>query len=245
MRTLKLTKDSQKNILESLLKRSPNNYTEYESTVNEIINNVKENRDKAVFEYTKKFDKADVDASNIRVTEEEIKEAYELVDEKLLAVIKKALVNIRKYHEKQLQNSWFTTEDGIILGQKVTPIAKAGVYVPGGKAVYPSSVLMNVLPAKVAGVEKIVMCTPCGADGKVYPSTLVAANEAGVDEIYKVGGAQAIACGRAIPPGGSTGDTPKGRSSGSRRCSSSPPAARRAPCGTGSPPAPWPVSRRR
>ena len=193
MRILKLTKDSQKNILESLLKRSPNNYTEYESTVNEIINNVKENRDKAVFEYTKKFDKADVDASNIRVTEEEIKEAYELVDEKLLAVIKKALVNIRKYHEKQLQNSWFTTEDGIILGQKVTPIAKAGVYVPGGKAVYPSSVLMNVLPAKVAGVEKIVMCTPCGADGKVYPSTLVAANEAGVDEIYKVGGAQAIA----------------------------------------------------
>ena len=193
MRTLKLTKDSQKNILESLLKRSPNNYTEYESTVNEIINNVKENRDKAVFEYTKKFDKADVDASNIRVTEEEIKEAYELVDEKLLAVIKKALINIRKYHEKQLQNSWFTTEDGIILGQKVTPIAKAGVYVPGGKAVYPSSVLMNVLPAKVAGVEKIVMCTPCGADGKVYPSTLVAANEAGVDEIYKVGGAQAIA----------------------------------------------------
>ncbi len=193
MRTLKLTKDSQKNILESLLKRSPNNYTEYESTVNEIINNVKENRDKAVFEYTKKFDKADVDASNIRVTEEEIKEAYELVDEKLLAVIKKALVNIRKYHEKQLQNSWFTTEDGIILGQKVTPIAKAGVYVPGGKTVYPSSVLMNVLPAKVAGVEKIVMCTPCGADGKVYPSTLVAANEAGVDEIYKVGGAQAIA----------------------------------------------------
>lgn len=152
MRTLKLTKDSQKNILESLLKRSPNNYTEYESTVNEIINNVKENRDKAVFEYTKKFDKADVDASNIRVTEEEIKEAYELVDEKLLAVIKKALINIRKYHEKQLQNSWFTTEDGIILGQKVTPIAKAGVYVPGGKAVYPSSVLMNVLPAKVAGV---------------------------------------------------------------------------------------------
>lgn len=193
MRILKLTKDSQKNILESLLKRSPNNYTEYESTVNEIINNVKENRDKAVFEYTKKFDKADVDASNIRVTEKEIKEAYELVDEELLAVIKKALVNIRKYHEKQLQNSWFTTEDGIILGQKVTPIAKAGVYVPGGKAVYPSSVLMNVLPAKVAGVEKIVMCTPCGADGKVYPSTLVAANEAGVDEIYKVGGAQAIA----------------------------------------------------
>ena len=193
MRILKLTKDSKQNILENLLKRSPNNYTEYESSVNEIINNVRENRDKALFDYTKKFDKADIDASNIRVTKEEIQEAYDKVDEKLLAVIRKSLVNIKKYHEKQLQNSWFTSEDGIILGQKVTALEKAGVYVPGGKAVYPSSVLMNVLPAKVAGVDKIVMCTPPGADGKVYPSTLVAANEAGVDEIYKVGGAQAIA----------------------------------------------------
>lgn len=193
MRILKLTKDSKQNILENLLKRSPNNYTEYESSVNEIINNVRENRDKAIFDYTKKFDKADIDASNIRVTKEEIQEAYDKVDEKLLAVIRKSLVNIKKYHEKQLQNSWFTSEDGIILGQKVTALEKAGVYVPGGKAVYPSSVLMNVLPAKVAGVDKIVMCTPPGVDGKVYPSTLVAANEAGVDEIYKVGGAQAIA----------------------------------------------------
>lgn len=193
MRILKLTKDSKQNILENLLKRSPNNYTEYESSVNEIINNVRENRDKAIFDYTKKFDKADIDASNIRVTKEEIQEAYDKVDEKLLAVIRKSLVNIKKYHEKQLRNSWFTSEDGIILGQKVTALEKAGVYVPGGKAVYPSSVLMNVLPAKVAGVDKIVMCTPPGADGKVYPSTLVAANEAGVDEIYKVGGAQAIA----------------------------------------------------
>ena len=193
MRILKLTKDSKQNILENLLKRSPNNYTEYESSVNEIINNVRENRDKAIFDYTKKFDKADIDASNIRVTKEEIQEAYDKVDEKLLAVIRKSLVNIKKYHEKQLQNSWFTSEDGIILGQKVTALEKAGLYVPGGKAVYPSSVLMNVLPAKVAGVDKIVMCTPPGADGKVYPSTLVAANEAGVDEIYKVGGAQAIA----------------------------------------------------
>ena len=193
MRILKLTKDSKQNILENLLKRSPNNYTEYESSVNEIINNVRENRDKAIFDYTKKFDKADIDASNIRVTKEEIQEAYDKVDEKLLAVIRKSLVNIKKYHEKQLQNSWFTSEDGIILGQKVTALEKAGVYVPGGKAVYPSSVLMNVLPAKVAGVDKIVMCTPPGADGKVYPSTLVAANEAGVDEIYKVGGAKAIA----------------------------------------------------
>lgn len=190
MRILKLTKDSKQNILENLLKRSPNNYTEYESSVNEIINNVRENRDKAIFDYTKKFDKADIDASNIRVTKEEIQEAYDKVDEKLLAVIRKSLVNIKKYHEKQLQNSWFTSEDGIILGQKVTALEKAGVYVPGGKAVYPSSVLMNVLPAKVAGVDKIVMCTPPGADGKVYPSTLVAANEAGVDEIYKVGGAR-------------------------------------------------------
>ena len=193
MRILKLTKDSKQNILENLLKRSPNNYTEYESSVNEIINNVRKNRDKAIFDYTKKFDKADIDASNIRVTKEEIQEAYDKVDEKLLAVIRKSLVNIKKYHEKQLHNSWFTSEDGIILGQKVTALEKAGVYVPGGKAVYPSSVLMNVLPAKVAGVDKIVMCTPPGADGKVYPSTLVAANEAGVDEIYKVGGAQAIA----------------------------------------------------
>lgn len=193
MRILKLTKDSKQNILENLLKRSPNNYTEYESSVNEIINNVRKNRDKAIFDYTKKFDKADIDASNIRVTKEEIQEAYDKVDEKLLAVIRKSLVNIKKYHEKQLQNSWFTSEDGIILGQKVTALEKAGVYVPGGKAVYPSSVLMNVLPAQVAGVDKIVMCTPPGADGKVYPSTLVAANEAGVDEIYKVGGAQAIA----------------------------------------------------
>ena len=193
MRTLKLTQDTQKNILESLLKRSPNNYTEFEGRVNDIIANVRGKRDEAIFDYTKKFDGADINASNILVTKEEIEDAYSLVDEKLLAVIRKALVNIRKYHEKQVQNSWFTSEDGIILGQKVTALEKAGVYVPGGKAVYPSSVLMNVLPAKVAGVDQIIMCTPPGRDGKVYPSTLVAANEAGVDKIYKVGGAQAIA----------------------------------------------------
>ena len=193
MRILKLTEDTQKDILESLLKRSPNNYGEFEGRVNDIIENVRKNKDEAIFSYTKQFDGADIDASNILVTEEEIEEAYKLVDEKLLAVIRKALVNIKKYHEKQLQNSWFTSEDGIILGQKVTALEKAGVYVPGGKAVYPSSVLMNVLPAKVAGVDRIIMCTPPGRDGKVYPSTLVAAKEAGVDEIYKVGGAQAIA----------------------------------------------------
>ncbi len=193
MRILKLTEDTRKDILQNLLKRSPNNYGEFEGRVNAIIEEVRNNRDQAVFNYTKQFDGADINAGNILVTEEEIAEAYEQVDTTLLAVIRKSLVNIKKYHEKQVQNSWFTTEDGIILGQKVTALAMVGVYVPGGKAVYPSSVLMNVLPAKVAGVDRIVMCTPPGKDGKVYPSTLVAAKEAGVDEIYKVGGAQAIA----------------------------------------------------
>lgn len=194
MRTLKLSSETKNNILNDLLKRSPNNYGEFESRVNDIITNVRENGDAAIFEYTKKFDGADINAGNIKVTEAEIEEAYAQVDEKLLEVIRKAKVNIRDYHEKQKQYSWFDSqENGIILGQKVTPLKIAGVYVPGGKAVYPSSVLMNVMPAKVAGVDKIVMTTPCGADGKVYPSTLVAAKEAGVDEIYKVGGAQAIA----------------------------------------------------
>ena len=193
MRILKLTEDTRKDILQNLLKRSPNNYGEFEGRVNAIIEEVRNNRDQAVFNYTKQFDGADINAGNILVTEEEIAEAYEQVDTTLLAVIRKSLVNIKKYHEKQVQNSWFTTEDGIILGQKVTALATVGVYVPGGKAVYPSSVLMNVLPAKVAGVDRIVMCTPPGKDGKVYPSTLVAAKEAGVDKIYKVGGAQAIA----------------------------------------------------
>ena len=193
MKIIQLTEESKNNILEDLLKRSPNSYGKFEASVNEIIATVRKKKDQALFSYTKQFDGADINTSNFLVTEEEIQEAYEQVDEKLLEVIRKALVNIRKYHEKQLQNSWFTTEDGIILGQKVTPLGIAGVYVPGGKAVYPSSVLMNVLPAKVAGVPRIVMCTPPGKDGKVYPSTLVAAKEAGVDEIYKVGGAQAIA----------------------------------------------------
>ena len=194
MRILDLTPETQNNILENLLKRSPNSYGEFESRVNDIITAVRERRDEAIFEYTKRFDGADINASNILVTEEEIAEAYEQVDEKLLDVIRKALVNIRDYHAKQRQNSWFDSQpNGIILGQKVTPLKTVGVYVPGGKAVYPSSVLMNVLPAKVAGVDEIIMTTPPGADGKVYPSTLVAAKEAGVDKIYKVGGAQAVA----------------------------------------------------
>lgn len=194
MRILDLTPETQNNILENLLKRSPNSYGEFESRVNDIITAVRERRDEAIFDYTKRFDGADINASNILVTEAEIEEAYAQVDEKLLDVIRKALVNIRDYHAKQRQNSWFDSQpNGIILGQKVTPLKTVGVYVPGGKAVYPSSVLMNVMPAKVAGVDEIIMTTPPGKDGKVYPSTLVAAKEAGVDKIYKVGGAQAIA----------------------------------------------------
>ena len=194
MRILKLTPETQNNILENLLKRSPNSYGAYEGKVNDILTQVRNRRDEAIFEYTKQFDGADICADNVLVTEQEMEEAYREVDPKLLEVIRKALVNIRSYHEKQRQFSWFDSEDsGIILGQKITPLKRVGVYVPGGKAVYPSSVLMNVLPAKVAGVDEIIMTTPPGKDGKVYPSTLVAAREAGVDKIYKVGGAQAIA----------------------------------------------------
>ena len=193
MRTVKLTKESTKDILENLLKRSPNNYGKFESTVAQILDKVKNEGDEALFAYTKEFDKAEVTKETIRVTEAEIEEAYAQIDPALLGVIRKALVNIRKYHEKQIQNSWFTSEtNGTMLGQKVTPLNRVGVYVPGGKAVYPSSVLMNIVPAKVAGVPHIVMTTPPGKDGKVCASTLVAAKEAGADEIYKVGGAQAI-----------------------------------------------------
>ena len=193
MRTVRLTKESTIDILENLLKRSPNNYGKFEAAVADILANVKEKGDEALFSYTKEFDKVEVTPETIRVTEEEIEEAYKAVDASLLEVIRKALVNIRSYHEKQRQNSWFTsTENGTMLGQKVTPLNRVGVYVPGGKAVYPSSVLMNIVPAKVAGVPHIVMTTPPGKDGKVNPSTLVAAKEAGADEIYKVGGAQAI-----------------------------------------------------
>jgi histidinol dehydrogenase len=193
MRIVKLTKETTNNILEGMLKRSPNNYGSYESAVAEILHNVKENGDKALFEYTKKFDKFDLSENNIRVTKEEIDEAYSKVSEDLLAVIKKSLVNIKDYHQNQKQNSWFnSTENGTILGQKITPLERVGVYVPGGKAVYPSSVLMNIMPAKVAGVPEIIMTTPCNKDGEVNPAVLVAANEAGVNEVYKVGGAQAI-----------------------------------------------------
>ena len=195
MRIVKLNEDTKNNILDTLLKRSPNNYDEYAGTVNEILNNVKENKDKAVFDYTKKFDKADINASNIVVTKEEIDEAYELMEDKsLVDIMRKSIANIRDFHEKQVQETWLDKKaDGSVLGQKVTPLSKVGVYVPGGKAAYPSSVLMNVIPAKVAGVDEVIMVTPPGKDGKINPNTLVAANEAGVDKIYKVGGAQAIA----------------------------------------------------
>mgnify|MGYP004479938819 FL=1 len=194
MRKVILSEDTKKDILENLLKRSPNSYGKFEASVAAILADVKEKGDEAVFDYTKRFDGADINVANIVVTKEEIDEAYSLVDKQLVEVIRKALVNIREYHAKQKQYSWFdSTPNGTILGQKVTPLNRVGVYVPGGKAAYPSSVLMNIIPAKVAGVSQIIMTTPPGKDGKVNPGTLVAANEAGVDVIYKVGGAQAIA----------------------------------------------------
>ena len=194
MRIVELTESTKKNLLKDLLKRSPSSYGTYEQTVSEIVNNVKENGDKAVFEYTEKFDHFALNSGNIRVTEKEIKEAYKEIPEDLIEVYRHSAANIRTFHEKQLRQSFIETRpDGSILGQRITPIEKAGVYVPGGKAAYPSSVLMNVVPAKVAGVPKIVMTTPCNKEGKVNAGTLVAADIAGVDEIYKVGGAQAIA----------------------------------------------------
>ena len=194
MRIVKLTDETKKDILNNLLKRSPDNYGEYEAIVKDIVEDIHVNKDKALFKYTEKFDKAIINEANIKVTKEEIDDAYTRVDKELIEVIRKAIFNIRTYHEKQKQYSWFDSEDkGIMLGQKVTPLERVGVYVPGGKAVYPSSVLMNVIPAKVAGVKEIIMTTPCDAEGKVYDMTLVAANEAGVDTIFKAGGAQAIA----------------------------------------------------
>ena len=194
MRIQKLNSDTKKNLLEDLLKRSPNNYGQYEASVKEILDKVKEEKDAAVFAYTAKFDGAELTADTIEVTDAEIEEAYAQVDDTLLTVIRKAKDNIESYHAKQRQNSWFDSKpDGTILGQKITPLHRVGVYVPGGKAVYPSSVLMNVMPAMVAGVDEIIMVTPPGKNGKVSPNTLVAAKEAGVDKIYKVGGAQAIA----------------------------------------------------
>lgn len=194
MRIITLSKESKSSLLNDLLKRSPNNYGQYEAVVNDIIEKVKSEGDAAIFAYTKQFDKCELNAETIRVTEAEIEEAVNIIEPKLYEVMVKAAANIKEYHQKQVRNSWFDAKpDGTILGQKITPIGKAGVYVPGGKAAYPSSVLMNVIPAKVAGVSKVVMVTPPGADGKVNPGTLAAAKVAGVDEIYKVGGAQAIA----------------------------------------------------
>ena len=194
MRIVKLTNETKNKLMTDLLKRTTDDYGEQELIVKEIIKNVHDNGDAALFEYTKKFDKADINADNIKVTDAEIEEAYGQVDGDLIEVIRKAIKNISDFHELQKRNSWINTyENGSVLGQRVTPIESAGVYVPGGKAAYPSTVLMNVLPAKVAGVSRIVMTTPCNAEGKVYPTTLVAAKEAGVQDIYKVGGAQAIA----------------------------------------------------
>ncbi|MBO5472949.1 MAG: histidinol dehydrogenase [Lachnospiraceae bacterium] len=194
MKRIELTEQTKQDLLDSLLKRSPNHYGQYEAVVADIITNVREKGDEAVFEYTKKFDKWDISAENIRVTEAEIEEAFARTESDFIEVMKRSAANIADFHKKQLRNSWIDTkEDGSILGQRILPIAVSGVYVPGGKAAYPSSVLMNVIPAKAAGVNKIIMTTPAGADGKVNSGTLVAAKIAGVDEIYKVGGAQAIA----------------------------------------------------
>lgn len=194
MRIIELNQETKDSLLENLLKRSPSNYGQYEQTVNEIIADVRARKDQALFEYTSRFDKCELTKETIKVTEEEIEEAYAAISPEFIEVMKKSAHNIRSFHEKQLHSSWIIPkDDGTILGQKILPIAISGVYVPGGKAAYPSSVLMNVLPAKVAGVSRIIMTTPPGADGKVNPGTLVAAHIAGVDEIYKAGGAQAIA----------------------------------------------------
>lgn len=194
MRIVTLNEGAMKNLLEEMLKRDPNNYESYTETVQSIVDQVKAKGDEALFAFTKEFDKAEVSAETIRVGEEEIEEAYRQVKPELLEVMKRSLENIRSYHEKQKRNSWFDARpDGTILGQKVTPLASAGVYVPGGKAAYPSSVLMNIIPAQVAGVERIVMVTPPGKDGRVNPVTLTAAHLAGATEVYRVGGAQAVA----------------------------------------------------
>ena len=194
MRIIQLDEEKKNNILEGLLKRDPNQYGQYAQTVEAIVEDVKNRKDQAVFEYTKKFDHADISADNIRVTEEEIRQAMESVDPQLIEVMIKSMANIEDHHRRQLRQSWFSSRpDGTILGQKITPLERVGVYVPGGKAAYPSTVLMNIVPAKVAGVDRIIMTTPPGADGKVNPVTLTAAYLAGVREVYKVGGAQAVA----------------------------------------------------
>nr|WP_296437441.1 histidinol dehydrogenase [uncultured Acetatifactor sp.] len=193
MRVVTLTAETKSNLLNDLLRRSPNNYSEYENTVNGILEDVRRDGDQALFDYTLKFDKFALNTDNIRVPRAEIDEAYSLLDKKLVEVIRRSAENIRAFHQKQLRSSWFEPKaDGTILGMKFTPMARAGVYVPGGKAAYPSSVLMNVIPAKVAGVGEIVMTTPPDARGKINPGTLVAADIAGVDTIYRVGGAQAV-----------------------------------------------------
>lgn len=194
MRIIKLTQETKANLLESLLKRSPASYGQYEDTVADIVYDIRKRKDTALFEYTEKFDHCTLDHDTIRVTRDEIEEAYSLVDPELVRVMRASAQNICEYHKKQVRNSWFDAKpDGSILGQRILPLATVGVYVPGGKAAYPSSVLMNVVTAKVAGVERIIMCTPPGKDGKVNPGTLVAADISGVNEIYKAGGAQAIA----------------------------------------------------
>lgn len=194
MRIVELTGGTRERILEGLLKRSPSQYPEQEKAVREILEAVRARGDEALFDCTERFDGVRLTPESLRVTEEELKNAYSQVEESLVQVLRRAAKRISSFHEKQRQNSWFTTqEDGVLLGQKITPLSCVGIYVPGGKAVYPSSVLMNALPARAAGVERIIMATPCGSGGRVNPAVLVAAQEAGVTEVYKMGGAQAVA----------------------------------------------------
>lgn len=194
MRTVKLNKETKKDILANLLKRSTNDYGEIEERVNSIIERVRTEGDSAVYDYARQFDRCDLNDDSFMVTEAEIEEGAASIDSKLYEVMERSFANIRSYHEKQVRQSFFTTrDDGSVLGQRITPIRKVGVYVPGGKAAYPSTVLMNITPALCAGVPEIIMCTPAGPDGRVTPVVLAAAKITGVKKIFKTGGAQAIA----------------------------------------------------
>ena len=193
MRITTLTRDNKQEFIDLLKSRKSTDTAKQEEIVAGIIRRVREEGDRAVFELEKQLDGCSLSADNIRVSREEIEEAYRNVDPQLIGVMKHAAENIRRFHEKQKENSWITVEDGILLGQKITPVASSGCYVPGGRAAYPSSVLMNLVPAEVAGVERIIVATPPQADGSIPPVTLVAADIAGADEIYRIGGAVAIA----------------------------------------------------
>ncbi|HIT88393.1 MAG TPA: histidinol dehydrogenase [Candidatus Coprocola pullicola] len=194
MITVLKSSDNTQQKLQEILQRNQTEKNDIQQIVNDIVYDVKKNGDEALFRYTKEFDKIELTHQTVQVTEEEIKYAYTQVEQNLIKVIQKAAKRIKQFHEKQKLNSWLEpSENGEMMGQLIRPLEKVGIYVPGGKASYPSSVLMNAIPASVAGVSEIIMVTPAKKDGRVTPTTLVAAKEAGVTKIYKVGGAQAIA----------------------------------------------------